>query len=210
MQLAARRYEWDPGTRTGRLSGELDCLVDDPDVLACCLAPGALNTHHIDIADLRGPGANESLRGALRLSPTEAWGRFLALADGAILCGQNILGFDLPLTLTELSRHGITSTLDPDRSIDVLLLAREVWGLRTNKLRSLAGFFGVTTDPAHDHDALADIATTWGVWEKMQDGLLDWDRRFGTGVVPDQYRGRLGVLGSAWPIISPSSEPDPA
>ena len=206
MQMAARRYEWDPVTRTGQMTAELNCLVNDPDILECCLSPGAQNTHHISLADLHGPGPNESLRNSLRLSPTEAWGRFLAMADGAILCGQNILGFDLPVTLSELTRNGITSTLDPDRSIDILLLAREVWSLRSNKLRELANFFGVYTDPSQDHDALADIATTWGVWEKMQDGLLDHDRRFGPGVIPDQYRGRLGGLGNAWPIIAPGTE----
>lgn len=206
MQIAVRRYEWDPRRGAGALAGELDCLLDDPDLLACCLAPGAEATHHIGLADLRGPGPNELLRNARRLTPTAAWTRFLELADGAVLMGQNILAFDIPMAQTELVRQRIGAVLDPGRSIDVLLLAREAWGLRSNTLRALATKFGVTTDPARDHDAMADIETCWGVWLAMQDGLLDFDRRFGEGVAPDQYRGRLGGLGSAWPVIEPGSE----
>lgn len=191
MQIAARRYRWS-GEGPGELLGELNLYVNDPDLLPCCLAPSALATHRISIERTRAEG----------VSPADAWGRFLALAEGSVLMGQNIIDFDIPFSNSELLRHGIGASLDPAASIDLLLIAREAWSLSSNRLRALATRFGVTTDAALDHDALGDIDTCWQVWLAMQPELAGYRERFlPARGLPDQYRGRLGRLGSAWPKI---------
>jgi DNA polymerase III epsilon subunit-like protein len=195
MQLAARRYE-----RSGdrwRLVEELNILIDDPDVRDCCLATKAAEVHGISIADLRGPGPNPHLRAVERLAPQTAWKRFLRMADGAPLMGQNIIGFDIPFANRELARHGFTARLDDSDAIDTLIVARALYDLPVGhkqpgyRLRSLADRIGVQTDPALDHNALGDIDTCWQVWMAMQDDLDDFRSRF-LGRKPDQYRGSLG------------------
>jgi DNA polymerase III epsilon subunit-like protein len=191
MQIAARRYRW-AGEGAGELVEELNLYVNDPDLLPCCLAPSALATHRISIERTRAEG----------VSPRAAWGRFLRMAEGSVLMGQNIIDFDIPFTNSELARHSIPASLDPAAAIDVLLVAREAWSLSSNRLRALADRFGVKTDAALDHDALGDIDTCWQVWLAMQPGLRSYRERFLPAKgVPDQYRGRLGRLGSAWPKI---------
>lgn len=194
MQLAARRYDWTPATGTGVLRSEMNVLFNDPDILDCCLAPSAAATHGITIERTRREG----------IAPTAAWKQFLALAEGSVLMGQNIIDFDIPFANSELARHRVASKLEPAAAADVLLLAREIWSLRNNRLRTLADFFGVTTDPALDHDALGDIDTCWQVWEAMQPALVEHIKRFvPSGSFPAyQYRGRLGKLGRAWPAPS--------
>lgn len=195
MQLAARRYE-----RRGdrwRLVEELNVLIDDPEVRDCCLAAKAAEVHGISIADLRGPGPNQHLRAVERLVPTAAWKRFLRMADGAPLVGQNILGFDIPFANRELARHGFTARLDDSDAIDTLLVARTLYDLPVGhkqpgyRLRSIADRIGVETDPAIDHNAIGDIDTCWQVWMAMQDDLSDFRSKF-LGRKPDQYRGEMG------------------
>jgi DNA polymerase III epsilon subunit-like protein len=191
MQIAARRYRWS-GEGPGELLEEMNLYVNDPDLLACCLAPSALATHRISIERTRAEG----------VSPSAAWGRFLRMAEGSVLMGQNIIDFDIPFANSELLRHAIPASLDPKVALDVLLVAREAWSLSSNRLRALAGRFGVTTDAALDHDALGDIDTCWQVWLAMQPELRSYRERFlPTRGVADQYRGRLGRLGNAWPKI---------
>ena len=195
MQIAARRYRWS-GEGPGELLDELNLYVNDPDLLACCLAPGALSTHKITLDQIRAKG----------VSPEVAWGRFLAMAQGSLLMGQNVIDFDIPFANSELARNGISGLLDPAQAIDTLLIAREAWSLPSNRLRALADRFGVTTDAALDHDALGDIDTCWKIWIAMQPELRSYRERFlPTAGLPDQYRGRLGGLGSAWPKLTDPS-----
>lgn len=200
MQMAARRYRWDRNTNQVFLVGQMNVLINDPDIKAlgdeanpvtggagCCLHQRAFETHHIRIADLRKKG----------VSPAQAWTQFMQLASGAVLVGQNLIGFDIPFVNRDLARLGIRGELDPRMAIDTLIIARHLWDLRSYKLRDLATFLGVKTDPSLDHDALGDIDTTWQVWLAMQDGLRRYQARFIVGQ-PDQYKRALGGLGEGW------------
>jgi DNA polymerase III epsilon subunit-like protein len=199
MQLAARRY-----VRAGsgwRLAGELNVLINDPDIRDCCLAPQAAAVHGISVADLRGPGPNAYLKGIKRLAPKEAWKAFLDLSKGAFLAGQNIIGFDIPFANREMARHGLSSALEVSQAIDTLLVARAIYDLPVGRnqpgyrLRSLADRLGVATDPKLDHNALGDIDTCWKVWMAMQEDLERFATKF-LGRKPEQYRGELGKVGN--------------
>ena len=186
MQIAARAYRYDAATRSAKLLGELDCLVNDPTLTT--INPGALAVHGIEIEMLRRSG----------LSPADAWRRFMLLANNRTVVGQNLISFDIPFANREMIRWGAKKEpLSEGRAIDTLLIARHLFDLPSYKLRALATYLGVPTDPAHDHDALADITTTWLVWIAMQPYLRSYNARMIAGT-PNQYKFMFGRLGNAW------------
>lgn len=206
MQLAAQRYYWDHERRRAELIGQINLLIDDPDIkpgpglrgdepdtggAGCCLNLKAFQTHHIRIADLRSRG----------VSPLKAWQQFARLANEAVLVGQNIIDFDIPFANRDLKRLGFSKSfvLDERKAIDTLVIARHLWDLKSYRLRALANFLGVRTDPALDHDALGDINTTWNVWLALLQPLNTYHARFIAGK-PNQYKRVLGTLGSAWTL----------
>lgn len=204
MQLAARRYRWNHASGEVRLIGQMNVLVNDPDIKAgpgireddplsggsgCCMNQKAFETHGIRLADLRRRG----------LPPAQVWDQFLRLAKGAVLVGQNIIQFDIPVANRDLARHNIRAALNEQLAIDTLIIARHVWDKQGNRLRQLASFLRVQTDPALDHDALGDIDTTWKVWVAMQPYLRTYRAKFIVGT-PDQYKRALGQVGTAWPV----------
>jgi DNA polymerase III alpha subunit (gram-positive type) len=197
MQLAARRYAWNMATGQYKLVAEMNVLMNDPTMTF--LHPKAFETHGISIADCRDPRAAKAKHGSTVMSPTAAWRQFLAMVDGAILMGQNLIDFDIPFTNRELARFGIRAALDPNNAIDTLLVARDIWSMKSGyllspfKLRSLADRLGVKTDPTLDHNALGDIDTCWKVFIAMLPELRSFGYRFVKGQ-PDQYKGRLDGL----------------
>ena len=197
MQLAARRYAWDGRAGTGVLTHAMNVMMNDADLLACCLHPRAEAVHGIAIAELRGPAGNPHLASVVRMSPREAWSDFLALADGAVLMGHNAIGFDIPFANRELARFGLPPVLDAAVAIDTLLLVQTVLSLGANRLRAAADFLEITTDPALDHNAEGDIDTTFEIWKAMLPRCRDFSGRYlAKGGNP--YAGRLGGLGTAW------------
>lgn len=197
MQLAARRYNWDGRAGTGTLTHALNVLMKDPDIQPCCLHPRAAATHLISIEDLHAPAGNPHLVDVARLDPREAWTDFLALADGAVLMGHNVINFDIPFANRELARFGLPPVLATETAIDTLLLAQTVLSLASNRLRSTAEFLEVTTDPALDHNALGDIDTTFEIWKRLLPLSRDFAGRY-LAKDGDPYAGRLGALGHAW------------
>ena len=197
MQLAARRYAWDGRAGTGQLTHSMNVIMRDADLLDCCLHPRAEAVHGISLAELQGPVSNPHLAAVARMAPREAWNDFLSLADGAVLMGHNAIGFDVPFANRELVRFGLPAVLDPEITIDTLLLAQTVLSLGANRLRATADFLGVATDPALDHNAEGDIATTFEIWTRLLPRCRDFSNRYlATGGNP--YAGRLGTLGTAW------------
>ena len=97
--------------------------------------------------------------------------------------------------------------LDPDFTIDTLLIARTLWDLDNAginkagyKLRSLATRLNVKTAPTLDHDALGDINTTWLLFLAMQPEITKYGLKFfPKRGEPDQYRGSLGTLRASIP-----------
>lgn len=197
MQLAARRYAWDGRAGTGVLTHSLNVIMRDADLLACCLHPRAEAVHGISLAELSGPAGNPHLASVVRMAPREAWTDFLALADGAVLMGHNAIGFDIPFANRELVRFGLPAVLDPAITIDTLLLAQTVLSLGANRLRATADFLGVETDPALDHNAEGDIATTFEIWTRLLPRCRDFAGRY-LAKDGNPYAGRLGGLGTAW------------
>lgn len=190
LQLAARRYRWNQATGQIKMVGQVDALINDPETRDCCLNPRAFDVHGIAIdpkSDLRRKG----------ITPAAAYSQFLKLTSGAVLVGQNVIGFDVPFVNRELARLGIRGALDARVAIDTLIIARLLFDLRSYKQRDLANFLGVKTDAALDHDALADIDTCWQLWLALQPAIRDYQARFIAGR-PDQYKRALGSVGSGW------------
>lgn len=176
MQVAARRYE---RGRDGslRMVYEMNMLINDPTMTF--VDPNAFAVHHISLDDCHRRGH----------PPRVVWQRLLDMSQDAVLVGQNILRFDIPFANREIERAQLSGSLSSEQTIDMLIAVRQVWNFEENKLRTLAKFFNVKTDPSRDHDALADIETCWQLWQKItaHDGMRAYKARF-LGGNPNQYR----------------------
>jgi DNA polymerase III epsilon subunit-like protein len=203
LQIAARRYTYDHATRKARLIGEMNVFLADPTITE--IDPYLTEkVHRISIEQIRNPAA-AAARGARLVTPIDGWWMFARMARNTVLMGQNIIGFDIPFANTDAARWHLNLKLDGKRSIDTLLLARQLWdedNMGQNKegykLRSLARRLNVRTDPALDHNALGDIDTTWLVFLGELPHLRSYEHRFLKGT-PDQYKRSLGGLRESIP-----------
>jgi DNA polymerase III alpha subunit (gram-positive type) len=203
LQIAARRYHYDHATRTVRLISEMNVFMADPTITE--IDPYLTeNVHRIAMVHIRDSAA-AAARGARLVTPVDGWWMFAKMTRGAILMGQNIIGFDNPFGNFDAARWHINLKLDSARSIDTLLLARQLWDLDNKgqnktgyKLRSLASMLNVRTDPALDHNALGDINTTWLVFLAELPHLRGYEAKFLRGA-PDQYKRTLGGLRTSIP-----------
>lgn len=194
MQIAARRYRVDDAGNI-RLIKEMNRLINDPVINKQTLSsferdgkPGAFETHHISITDIRRKG----------LPPKQVWGEFRDITRNATLVGQNIIGFDIPYVNRELKRNGFRTHLNEMRSIDTVIVARHLWSRQSYKLFELADFLGVRYDKTKLHDALTDIELTWGVWLAIWEKALKAHAyQFFRGT-PNQYKRQLPGLAPTW------------
>lgn len=203
LQIAARRYHYDHATRTTKLISEMNVFLADPTITE--IDPFLTeNVHRISIEHIRDAGLAAE-RGARLVKPVDGWWMFAKMARGTILMGQNIISFDIPFANFDAARWHLNLKLDGTKSIDTLLLARQLWDLDNKgqnktgyKLRSLARMLNVRTDPALDHNALGDIKTTWLVFLAELPHLRGYEAKFLRGA-PDQYKRSLGGLRTSIP-----------
>lgn len=121
--------------------------------------------------------------------PVMILARFSKFLDGAVLAGQNILGFDVPILAEEYRRVGLPVPIqltDPGWCIDTTLMARKLFtgggavptdpatGRPSNKLNVLGTWYGCEFDEATLHDAMADVRLTAQVLIAL---LADVDKR---------------------------------
>ena len=214
LQLAARRYRYDHQARTYQLLTQLNFLLNDPTITE--IDPFLTEkVHHISLEHLRSPELAASF-GAELVDPLTAWQRFSNVLKGAVALGHNIDAFDIPFIQYDAARWQIEPPfLMADGrpltrgyakgteifSIDTLPISRLLWHFDNRgadkagyKLRALADFLNVPTNPSLDHNALGDINTNWLVFLAMLPHLYSYRQRFMSAEGPDQYRGLLPPL----------------
>ena len=105
--------------------------------------------------------------------PVVILARFSKFLDGAVLAGQNILNFDVPILAEEYRRVGLpipVQLTDPGWCIDTTLMARTLFrgggnvpsenGRPSNKLNVLGRWYGCDFDETKLHDAMNDVRLT--------------------------------------------------
>jgi DNA polymerase III epsilon subunit family exonuclease len=99
--------------------------------------------------------------------------RMLVLMQGAIVVGHNVR-FDLGFLRKEFRRSGreIVEAIGDVPVLDTVRIARRRFGRGGNGLQTLAPNLGVY--PTVAHRALADVLTTFGVFEKLLAPLGGW------------------------------------
>lgn len=96
------------------------------------------------------------------------------------LCGYNATGFDVPLLNAELTRAGITASIDVQQVVDPMVFVRwHLRHLRSRSLESACQHFRI--ELLHAHSALDDAAATASL-------LLDMVAR---GLIPATIRTAL-------------------
>jgi DNA polymerase III epsilon subunit family exonuclease len=117
--------------------------------------------------------------------------RMLDLLRGALVVGHNVR-FDLGFLRKEFRRSGqeIVQAIGDVPVMDTVRIARRRFGRGGNGLQTLAPRLGVF--PTVAHRALADVRTTFGVFEKLLDPIGGWGLQLCDALLAQG--GKMGLL----------------
>lgn len=135
-------------------------------------------------------GIDDNAVAGLPMFPS-IWPKFLASLADRVLCGYNVLRYDIPLLAAESRRHACEKELTADGVIDVMVFVN--WRLRGGgrKLTDVAERYGIRPHGGKAHSAAVDCQMTGEVLLAMVDA----------GMIPATVEEALSEQARVFPVI---------
>jgi len=133
--------------------------------------------------------SDEKVSGAESLK--DLWPRFVSQVSGRLLCGYNVLSYDLPLLAAEAKRHDFDLGLDRSAVLDVIVFAR--WHLRhlPGSLSDIAAGYGISPEGGKAHSAAVDCQMTGRLLMAM----------VSAGLIPQNVEDALSEQARLLPVV---------